>query len=74
MMLHRPDAAAVLRLILASVCVGLTAGCGSGDSANQAVQTEAMEKHLQGVKQNYGKQIADSYRAKAAQTKAAKKH
>jgi hypothetical protein len=74
MMLHRSGATVVLRLILASVCVGLTAGCGSGGSGNQAVQTEAMQKHLQGVKQNYGKQIADSYRAKAAEKKAATKH
>jgi hypothetical protein len=72
-MFRRSDAAGILPPILASVCVGLMAGCGSGGSANQAVQTEVMEKHLQEVKQNYGKQIADSYRAKAAQKKAAKK-
>jgi hypothetical protein len=74
MMLHRSDAAVVLRFILATACVGLTAGCGSGGPADQAVQTEAMKKHLQGVKQNYGKQIADSYRAKAAEKRTAKKH
>lgn len=73
MMFRRSDAAPILPLILAAVCVGLTAGCGSGGSADQAVQSEATEKHLQEVKQNYGKQIADSYRAKAAQKKAAKK-
>jgi hypothetical protein len=59
MMLHRSGAAVVIRLILASVCVGQMAGCGSGGSANQALQTEATEKHLREVKQNYGKQIAD---------------
>jgi hypothetical protein len=73
MMLLRSDAAALFRLILATVCVGLAAGCGSGGgSADQAVRTDAMEKHLQGVKQNYGKQIADSYRGKPSQKYSAK--
>jgi hypothetical protein len=72
-MRRRSDAAAILCGILTFVCVGLTSSCGSGDSANQAVQTKAMEQHLQEVKQNYGKQTADMYRAKAAQKQVAKK-
>ena len=68
MAFHRPIAATTLSLILTSGCVYLITGCGS---ANEAVQTEVMEKHLKEVKQNYGKQNAEMFRGKAAQKKKA---
>lgn len=59
--------AASTRAVVLGCVVSLAAGCGSGDEPDQALRTDAMDKSIQEVRQNYGKDMAEMYRGKAAQ-------